>query len=273
MARTSDGDEHGPRRGLAHRSRWALGFTLSALLHLVALAVSPRFIGFAPTITAPGSAAAPPEGIRVIALAPETEAARPVDAPAEPPEPEPEPEPRVEPPSPEPTGPRVRRDRPEAASASPSAAERLAPGLHDPRLWVLPGARPPERSPAERMRDDLGARLAEVADSSRRAREAADRPTDWTSPEGDGAPWGLSPGRLHLGTTTLSLCGGSHGAADCGFGVSPGRREAYGERMRRLEEIDGQMIRARVAKTFEERARAIRARNDAKRDSVGPSGA
>jgi hypothetical protein len=86
----------------------------------------------------------------------------------------------------------------------------------------------------------------------------------WTARDGQDHRWGLSPGAIHLGRVTVPLCGGRFDAANCGFGVPPAFREAYRVQLRVRLEIADQAQRGELL----DRARAIRARRDALRDSI-----
>lgn len=98
------------------------------------------------------------------------------------------------------------------------------------------------------------------------------RVTDWTRAAGNGGRWGISPGRVHLGGTTLSACGGNFSPADCGFGIPPGRRGEYDRRMRAWDDIRQQAARAELLSAFRERADAIRRRKERERATKdGPS--
>jgi hypothetical protein len=108
-----------------------------------------------------------------------------------------------------------------------------------------------------------------VIDSINRERATAFIPLSrdlsvWTATMPDGERWGVSPGRIHLGELTIPVCGGRFDAGDCGFGVSPDRRERYRSVVGRYLEIRAQGGRA----VQEMRARAIRARRDSVRDTL-----
>lgn len=148
-------------------------------------------------------------------------------------------------------------ERDSAVGSHPS----LGPRLRDPRLWG------PIGSPGDPPR--LNRRLGSLPDSWNeesagiRAPVAGDMSV-WATRDADGERWGFSPGRVHFGSIALPLCGGTFDASDCGLGVPPSFREEYRNELRALLEIRQQGNRA----VIEERARAIRARLEAYRDSV-----
>lgn len=153
--------------------------------------------------------------------------------------------------------------------ALPSAADRLRPGLVDPRLWERPDAPPPPvKTDLDRARERVYARLNMINDSLAAEGAAASRATDWTFTDKDGKKWGVSPGKVHLGGVTLPL--------PFGFSPPPDQAKANRERASRAGEIKDHADRARVRGTFEEQAKATRAERDreraAKRDSSTAGG-
>lgn len=154
---------------------------------------------------------------------------------------------------------------PEARGAAPSVSSRISPRLGDARLFADPGpAMPAPTDPEALARARFLARIDAYNDSSAAASAAAAAALDWTVEDGSGGKWGVSPGKLHLGGLTLPL--------PVGFAPPPGRREELAERNRRFGEISGQRARETGRATFEERAKAIRAREQAKRDSTRAGG-
>jgi hypothetical protein len=161
----------------------------------------------------------------------------------------------------------------DAAEAPPAAvagdpltvSERLAPRMGDPRLFSrAPDPLTPELEPLENVRARVYSALAAYNDSVSGAAAAAARALDWTVKDADGGRWGVSPGQLHLGSISLPL--------PFGFQVPPGRRDEYNERMRTFNETQQQASRATLEKSFQQRVDEIRARTDAKRDSVRRGG-
>ncbi|MGH7500272.1 MAG: hypothetical protein ACREL7_00805 [Longimicrobiales bacterium] len=148
----------------------------------------------------------------------------------------------------------------------PPISVRIRGRETDARLWASPPERalPPVPSNAELARGRLYARLGTWNDSMLIAAEAAAKATDWTGTDANGNKWGISPGKLHLGSLTLPL--------PISFGPPPGRRDEYAARDRTWRESEIQYGRSIVRDDFKSQVRAIRARMDAKRDSTRRSG-
>jgi hypothetical protein len=96
--------------------------------------------------------------------------------------------------------------QPSAGDAGPApSAEPGSPGLRagprDPRLWVAPRdlPQPPALTEHERYMLHLRARLDAVNDSMGMGQPN----TDWTTTDGQGRRWGLSPAGVHLGGVTI----------------------------------------------------------------------
>jgi hypothetical protein len=232
------------------------GLALSFLLHLLVIAVVGRWLtGPAGT---PWSRPDPPavtvvEGMRVIELA-EVADAEPVVEPTVPlPTPVP---PRVAPTTPAQGEEAVVEAAPQARR--PTAAERLAPRVVDPRLW-----RPMVLLPREPTLEDVQARIAAatemLSDSALAEAERALRARDWTVEDARGGRWGISPGQLHLGNITLPL--------PLFFPV-----DMQAEAQQALWfELENQLDRAMILESFDTRVRAIRERRERERaERQGP---
>jgi hypothetical protein len=154
---------------------------------------------------------------------------------------------------------------PERDPLPTSVAERIAPRAGDPRLWEgRSDPLRPELDPLNNVRARVYGSIGAFNDSIAAAAMAAERATDWTFTDEEGNRWGVSPGQIHLGKVTLPL--------PFGFSVPPGRRDEFNDRMRTFNEIQQQVLRAEVENGFKDRVRAIRAMNDAKRDSTRGGG-
>lgn len=157
-------------------------------------------------------------------------------------------------------------DPPTGALPPSPAARGLGPAFSDPRLWD-------RRSPDPATGEDFGLerdlahyRMRKWAETDAARPRAVTGMTDWTTEGEDGRVWGLSPGRIHLGSWTIPTCGGSGvDPADCGFGLPPGRRDAYDDWMWRYGAIERQAGRHRIEALWKQRAAAIRGRRDAER--------
>jgi hypothetical protein len=107
---------------------------------------------------------------------------------------------------------------------------------------------------------DLAFRLGFLNDSIAAEAERAAGATDWTYTDDEGNRWGISPGKIHLGSVTLPLP----------FSFA-GNTGTYEERQDR-EYIDAELARgaaaAAVWATIRERAEAIRERRDREREEA-----
>lgn len=162
----------------------------------------------------------------------------------------------------------------EASPPTRTIRDRTAPRSLDPRLWASPApATRTEPDALERAISPVRMGVAELNDSIAAAEEAERRASDWTSHDGDGGRWGISPDRLHLGATTLRLryctvepCPGWL------LPTPPDRRDEYAKRVRGFDEIRMQASRAALDAALTERVRAMRALDRARRDSAKGGG-
>jgi hypothetical protein len=230
-----------------------LGLAVSALLHLLVLGLASRWLE--PTHRPVAASAEPvhvepPAAMRAVTLAPVPTGEPVPDVPARP---------RTPPATPaaRPASP-VAADAPvEARGERRTAAERLAPRVVDPRIW-----RPMVLLPREPRLEDVQARLAEamemLSDSALADVERAMRARDWTVQDADGGRWGISPGKLHLGSVTLPL--------PIFFPVDMEQQA----RDRYWAELELQFDRAELLESFDARVRAIRERRDRERGDRRP---
>jgi type IV secretory pathway VirB10-like protein len=225
-----------------------LGLAVSALIHLVVLGLASRWLEPADRAAATAPApmpVEPPATMRAVTLAEPSIAALDPDVTA---------------PAPPPPRAAVRPAPPTAAATEEAvaaverrtAAERLAPRVVDPRIW-----RPMVLLPREPRLEDVQARLAEamemLSDSALAEAERAMRARDWTVEDADGGRWGISPGKLHLGSVTLPL--------PIFFPVDMEQQA----RDRYWAELEMQFDRAELLESFDARVRAIRERRDRER--------
>ena len=234
-----------------------VGLALSAVIHLLAIGWVGGWLAPAPRTSTEGGVPVilePPRGMRAVAITEVPSSG--VESPEAPtPEPEREPAPRRV----------VVAETPAAAAPADelTAADRLAPRVVDPRLWE-----PMILMPREPTLSDVEARVAAavelLSDSALADAERAMRARDWTVTDADGGKWGISPGKLHLGTLTLPLPISFPEEWD------PQQGEWY--------ELEAQVDRTRFLESFESRVKAIRERRDRERaerkkaDNGGNSG-
>ncbi len=137
-------------------------------------------------------------------------------------------------------------------------AERLRPPeVGDPRIWAFVDPELGELTDAERYQMSLWWRLALWYDSLGAAEEAERRALDWTYTDEQGGRWGVSPGRIHLGTLTLPL-------PDF-FAVPSTQRERVDRLIQEWEQIERQAQTQAVWQSWREAAREIRERRDRER--------
>lgn len=192
----------------------------------------------------------PPTGMRVVTL---PEIPSPLDG---------EPDEALRPPAPDPSAQRPAREV--AVAADPAelrpaddltAADRLAPRVVDPRLWrpMILISREPT---LEEVEARIAAALELMSDSALAAVDAEIRARDWTVEDANGGKWGISPGKIHLGSVTLPI--------PLAFPVDPGAaadaRDWY--------QLERALDRTRILESFEDRVRAIRERRDREREEA-----
>jgi hypothetical protein len=252
---------HVPRtKAMAHKRAVVFGVGVSALFHIVAILLYSVVInewGPGETVLAVIAAPRVVSGMRVVRIIEIGPSA-----------PTPEPPERI----PEPTVESQFEFSDDGAASSGDfeleergggvrAADVLRVRSSDTRLWreALPEAF--ALSDAERMQLELAGRLEEWADSVAIVVAAEYALTDWTKTDDQGRRWGVSPGKLHLGDTTIPLPFYFSGSE-----ISTERAEAARrawEDQDILNGANGQALRA----SWSERAEAIRRRQD--RDRSG----
>ncbi len=237
----------------------AVAFAVSALLHLLALLLYPTFTvqfgEFDPAAEAEGLVVM--EGMEVVNL--QETAPDELEAPARPDE-----EIQAEPTVPVVPLPAAPGDdlTPTVEVAPPppgaSAADRLRPATFEEDLWMPLVAEAVTLTERELLRSVIYRQLEAFNDSMAiRAARAAEG-TDWTFTDEDGNRWGISPGKLHLGSITIPL--------PFSFGASPGASDDLLDALAFDREIQRAAGQLETDATIRERAAAIRARVDAERE-------
>ena len=244
-----------------YRGAFRISLGISALLHVVAIALypsffsgipeaDPRFGGYIQPLDPGGT-----ELVNLLELPPDQE-------PETPPQPEEEPDPEVpvipiQDPSVGIVAP-PGTERPAEGPPGPTAAERIRPRAEDLRFWTPVDPERASLSPEEIMRLRFMAEAEAMNDSAAAAAARAARATDWTYTDEEGKRWGVSPGKLHLGDLTLPL--------PFGFGAAPGQQERAQDRLWAWDEIETGAARGAVSNSWKERDRAIRDRMNARRN-------
>lgn len=237
----------------------AVAFLVSAALHLLALLMYPtitvRFGEFDPAADVAGPVEV--EGMEIVNL--QESAADELDAPAEPDDaPTPESVIAVVPLPAAPGDDLEPRVEVAPPSEGLSAADRLRPATYEEDLWMpfVPDA--VTLTDAEVLRSIVYRQLEAFNDSMAiRAARAAEG-TDWTYTDEDGNRWGISPGKLHLGSITIPL--------PFSFGAPAGASDDLLDAMAIDREIQRAAGQLETDATIRERAAAIRARVDAERE-------
>lgn len=257
MASPHPPSAHPSGHSTSRTATWA-GFAISGVLHVIALllysAIDVRF-----GVMRPGdsdAADAQSQGIELINLQEvlESEPERPF-----------EPERQA---IPIPVTPRVAEGVPGDRAIVPivpdlpsprgqSAAQRLQPGTNDARLWQPLADEVVALSMEQRMENYLAGELLDLMDALALEAARADAATDWTYTDDEGKRWGISPGKLHLGSITLPL--------PFSFGTPAGASQDLVRRYLQDAEIRRAAGQLLTDQTLRERAEAIRARRDAER--------
>jgi hypothetical protein len=149
--------------------------------------------------------------------------------------------------------PPVTRGRPDPVPAASVFRVRIS----DPRLWIV--ARPDLvlLTKEQRMQLQIQGRLEAWNDSLNAAIAAEAALLDWTKSDGKGGKWGISPGKLHLGSITIPL--------PFGFGPDPWQAEQIAKRQARDDDILNHVQSQAARASWKERAEAIRRRKDRER--------
>jgi hypothetical protein len=138
--------------------------------------------------------------------------------------------------------------------SEPGARGRLQYRMGSAEVWRPQAPLPLEELSADEIvRRRLAGRIGEYNDSVAGEAAARARATDWTVKGEDGERWGVSPGKVHLGSVTLPLP----------FELRPSAEVAG--RVRSWTEIQQQAARVEGREIFDDRVRAIRERAEQER--------
>ena len=248
-ARADSPDRQGRGKG---RAPFWVGFSISAVLHIVLVALYPFFARdlrdgpaatFLPEPSEPGGT----QVLRVIEIA-----ADPADSPDDPLELEQPNEVEIAPET---------VDLSDTESRFPdryrSATDRLRAGQGDPRLWRPLDPSMTEPTPEEVARLLLLTAIESMNDSAMIVAERARRATDWTYTDDEGKTWGVSPGRLHLGDLSIPL--------PFGFGPPPDYNGDQARRAFDFLDIDRAAGTRAARESWKERLEAMEERRERRR--------
>lgn len=146
---------------------------------------------------------------------------------------------------------------PDRAVDSTTILERLWAGSTNPLWRPVASQRSKDAAHLIRVPGSLAENIHEFNDSVAGSR------VEWTVGAGGGR-WGVSTGQLRFGPLALDLCEGGSTRTACGIA---GREGDDAERLRRYLDIEDQAARGQLLRFWQSRARLIRARMNAKRDS------
>jgi hypothetical protein len=107
------------------------------------------------------------------------------------------------------------------------------------------------------VRARVAAQLGAYNDSIAAQAAASARATDWTVTDAEGGRWGVSPGKIHLGSLTLPL--------PFTFSAPPERREEVAGRLANWTAIQQQATIVEGREIVKERNKAIEQRKAAER--------
>ncbi len=240
----------------SHRRVMVLGFGLSASLHLILIILySVGLNEWGPRENRLGveSVSRPFSGMRVVQVVEISSSAAPAEVLRE----EPEPEPEVKGPEPAVGPAREGPDEEEDTRGVIRAADALRVWSSDARLWRAALPEIFELTEAERLQLELAGRLEAWNDSVAAVIAAETALTDWTTTDDQGNRWGVSPGKLHLGSLTLPL--------PFRFGGTTWQRERAARRAWEDADILHSLSSQAARASWEERTRAIRERKDRQR--------
>jgi hypothetical protein len=154
----------------------------------------------------------------------------------------------------------------ETGALGAAVAEGAGPSLERLRYRMPAGgevwrrSEPPPTTSAsaeELMRARVAASIGAYNDSIGEEAAAAARATDWTVTDADGGRWGVSPGKIHLGSVTLPL--------PFQLATPAGRREEVAGRLANWTAIQQQATIVEGREIVKDRIKAIEQRKAAER--------
>lgn len=160
--------------------------------------------------------------------------------------------------------------RPGAPGHRPTTAEAVVP-LRDRMRTTIPFAPLPRNRSLETAptldvaRERVARDIHFFNDSVAKAEESYRKSRDWTGVNDRGERWGLSVARLNLGKYAIPL---QYDTTEDVFRSPLERREEYQKRILLFWETERQVLRAGIDAQIRSSLREIRARTDAKRDSI-----
>ncbi len=141
-----------------------------------------------------------------------------------------------------------------------TAAELLRPQEGDSLIWRQVDPALTELTDHELAELRMQWSMTEWNEAMAAEQAAAEEALDWTHTDSDGNKWGVSPGKLHLGSLTLPL--------PISFDGARGRSDEVDRRLQEYYAAERQAGRARVWETWEARAKEIRKRKDREREAA-----
>lgn len=150
---------------------------------------------------------------------------------------------------------------PQGPPAPMTAAERFLRNTINPALVPATPGLPPMGTPREAAEARLAAGIKAYNDSVAGIVADARRAKDWTKTDRNGGKWGVDPTGIHIGSITVPL-------PNFAFAGPTGRRDENNAKVRAFNETNAQAKRMELEETFESRAKAMRKRKDAQRDTT-----
>lgn len=151
----------------------------------------------------------------------------------------------------------------------PSSSAEVSIGARDlgsvlTRASILPAATAP--SAIERVSARITAELRPFNDSLVEV-ESRGKPTDWSTTDGNGKRWGVSPGKVHVAGRSFSPCKVLLDPVSCQYRIADTERRESRERRELHREIQLQAARIEIDQQLRARVKAMEVRKAAARDT------